>query len=96
MEKLSISGKAVGEGAGRILGNADKSQKFPALPSSSQQFPEIPSFSTGGRHVREPGSTVCVCGSKRNYVRFANSVTAFHFFVFFAVKNYFANFADFA
>ena len=32
-----------------------------------------------GRGLPSAGSSVCVSGSKRNYVRFANSVTAFHF-----------------
>jgi hypothetical protein len=34
----------------------------------------------GGRNARESGSTVCVNDSKRNFIRYANSVTAFHFF----------------
>ena len=32
-----------------------------------------------GRGLPSAGSSVCVSGSKPNYVRFANSVTAFHF-----------------
>ncbi|MBR5710348.1 MAG: hypothetical protein IKX40_06290 [Thermoguttaceae bacterium] len=34
----------------------------------------------GGRNAREPDSTMCERGSKRNYAPVGRSVTAFHFF----------------
>ncbi len=65
------------------------SAKLPKITQSSQSsrsfknffaiFAFFAAYKIGGRHARDPGLSVYVRGSKRNYVRCAHSVTAFHF-----------------